>query len=133
MLVNLDQQGHLTGKKKPFKVLFLQVRIHHPVHRKEINPEVFQLQKLDAHTQMSGGSLPRIEEADRTHEFAEQIPAYPSKTCILSTISELLIFSISQMYWCYMRLYKATRCISTHQAPFECSLLATAGTCGCLQ
>jgi hypothetical protein len=63
-----------------------------------INLEVFQLQKLDAHTQMSGGSLPRIEEADRTHEFAEQIPAYPSKTCILSTISELLIFSISQMY-----------------------------------
>jgi hypothetical protein len=62
-----------------------------------INLEVFQLQKLDAHTQMSGGSLPRIEEADRTHEFAEQIPAYPSKTCILSTISELLIFSISQM------------------------------------
>jgi hypothetical protein len=83
--------------KKPFKVLL--TREDPPcVHRKEINPEVFQLQKVDAHTQMSGGSLPRIEEADRTHEFAEQIPAYPSQNCISSTISELLIFSISKMY-----------------------------------
>jgi len=86
----------LTGKKTLQGPIYTG-RIH-PVHRKEITLEVFQLQKLDAHTQMSGGSLPRIEEADRTHEFAEQIPAYPSKTCILSTISELLIFSISQMY-----------------------------------